>query len=136
VRVTVAFVKRTGESSTPQRIGTAKLHKRARAWPNLAGFDEPWIACSRASGQMVDGPRQTCEIVGMPNKKPAHYCPNKLWVPKEAVEGVPEAQVKFGRHRCTVCAYASGYAEGLAEARRRLNQPSRKEPRKRRFVVP
>ena len=30
---------------------------------------------------------------------------------------MPEAQIKLGRHRCTVCAYAAGYEDGLAEAR-------------------
>ena len=72
----------------------------------------------------------------MATKKPPHHCVNRLWVPAKAIDAFPEAQVKLGRHRCAVCAYAAGYADGLAEARRRLDRPSLKEPKKRSFFWP
>lgn len=44
----------------------------------------------------------------------AHRAPEKL------ISKLPKTQAGPGRHRCPVCAYATGYKEGFAAAQRIL----------------
>ena len=52
-------------------------------------------------------------------------CNHDHRAPAEVISKLPVSQSGVGRHRCPICAYAKGYAEGFAQAQRTLENAQR-----------
>jgi hypothetical protein len=59
----------------------------------------------------------------------AENCDHGHAAPRELIESLPHSQAGYARHRCAVCAYdmgrAEGFRAGLEEARRRAERSAK-----------
>ena len=64
----------------------------------------------------------TAGVSGAVNSEQSEQCNAGSATPISVLRALPESQAGSGRHKCTNCAYQSGYRDGLSAQRRELEK--------------